>query len=228
MQFLKDIYHLFYPKLCVCCSQELVSSENIICVSCLHDLPLLNIKNTEHNPIRQLFVEVDRLAHVIAFLSYSNEGKTQQLIHHLKYKGQQEIGTWLGDWFGRYLNRHQLLEDIDFIVPVPLHPKKERARGYNQLYTFGAALARHLEKPMLKNVLLRQTYSSTQTHKSRWERFQQKKSVFTIPDLSVCSHKHILLIDDVITTGATLLSCCEAMALAEGVKISIASLAFTE
>ncbi len=161
-------------------------------------------------------------------MAYEHGGKTQQLIHHLKYKGKEAIGSWLGSWFADYIIQQEFLKDIDAIVPVPLHPKKERKRGYNQVSAFGKILSEKLHKPYIENSLIRTSQTETQTHKNKWERFENNNSKFRLNTHSWFEGQHLLLIDDVITTGATLLSCCAAFEEVKDCKISIASLAFTE
>ena len=159
---------------------------------------------------------------------YRKDGKTKDLIHHLKYKGNQEIGTFIGEWFGSVLNESNEFNDIDCIIPVPLHPKKQKQRGYNQLTTFGLSVSKHLNKPYITDALLRTTASKTQTFKQRFERFSNSGTKFSVPNTSILKNKHILLIDDVITTGATLESCCKELLTSENIKISIATIAYTE
>lgn len=228
MKYLQDVLHLFFPKICITCESKLLQSEKIICTLCRHDLPIICYKDYKDNKITKAFYGRIQIEKATAFLYYRKDGKTKDLIHHLKYKGHQEIGTFIGDWFGSVLNESKEFNDIDCIIPVPLHPKKQKQRGYNQLTTFGLSLSKHLNKPYTTDVLIRTTASKTQTFKQRFERFSYSGTKFSVANSSILKNKHILLIDDVITTGATLESCCKELLTSENIKISIATIAYTE
>ena len=228
MKFLLDVIHLFFPKICITCESKLLQSEKIICTLCRHDLPIICYKDYKDNKITKSFYGRIPIEKATAFLFYRKEGKAKDLIHHLKYKGIQQVGTFIGDWFGAILQESNEFNTVDCIIPVPLHPKKQRQRGYNQLTSFGLALSKRLKKPYVKDVLIRTSASKTQTFKQRFERFSNNNTKFSIPNKSLLENKHILLIDDVITTGATLESCCKELLTSENVKISIATMAYTE
>ena len=228
MNYLQDILQLFFPKICITCESKLLQSEKIICTLCRHDLPIICYSDYKDNKITKAFYGRILIEKAAAFLFYRKEGKTKDLIHALKYKGHQQIGTFIGDWFGVFLKNSNEFKDIDCIIPVPLHPKKQKQRGYNQLTTFGLNLSKHLNKPYITNVLIRTSASKTQTFKQRFERFSNNDTKFSIADISSLKNKHILLIDDVITTGATLESCCKELLIAENIKISIVTMAYTE
>tara|TARA_R110001592_G_scaffold89543_1_gene263269 strand:- start:7353 stop:8039 length:687 start_codon:yes stop_codon:yes gene_type:complete len=228
MNYLQDILQLFFPKICITCESKLLQSEKIICTLCRHDLPIICYSDYKDNKITKAFYGRILIEKAAAFLFYRKEGKTKDLIHALKYKGHQQIGTFIGDWFGVILKDSNEFKDIDCIIPVPLHPKKQKQRGYNQLTTFGLSLSKHLNKPYITNILIRTSASKTQTFKQRFERFSNNDTKFSIADISSLKNKHILLIDDVITTGATLESCCKELLIAENIKISIVTMAYTE
>lgn len=228
MNYLKDVLHLFFPKICITCESKLLQSEKIICTLCRHDLPMICYKDYKDNKITKAFYGRIPIEKATSFLFYRKDGKTKDLIHHLKYKGNQEIGTFIGDWFGQILVNSNEFNTIDCIIPVPLHPKKQKQRGYNQLTTFGLSLSKQLKKPYIKDVLIRTSATKTQTFKQRFERFNNNGTKFSVPDKSILTNKHILLIDDVITTGATLESCCKELLTSEKIKISIVTMAYTE
>ncbi len=228
MNFSQDVLHLFFPKICITCDIKLLQPEKIICTLCRHDLPIICYTNYENNKITKAFYGRIPIEKATSFLFYRKEGKTKKLIHALKYKGNQEVGNFIGDWFGGILKDSSEFKDIDCIIPVPLHPKKQRKRGYNQLTTFGLRLSEHLTKPYLEDVLIRTSASKTQTFKQRFERFSNNSTKFSVPDPSIIKNKHILLVDDVITTGATLESCCKELLNSESIKISIVTMAYTE
>ena len=228
MKFLKDFFRIFYPDLCANCENQLEKNENTICTFCRHDLPLTNFTNYSENKIAKTFYGRIIIEKANTLLFYRKEGITKKLIHELKYKGNKEIGSFFGNWLGEILKQNNEFSDINLIVPVPLHPKKLKQRGYNQVSKFGEKLSYHLNKPFLENVLLRTSTSKTQTFKARFERFNNNDTKFQSNNTSSFKNKHILLIDDVITTGATIESCAKELQKTEGVEISILTMAYTE
>jgi len=228
MRILKDFFRIFYPDLCINCENQLEKNENTVCTFCRHDLPLTNFTNYSENKIAKTFYGRIIIEKANTLLFYRKEGITKKLIHELKYKGNEEIGTFFGNWLGEILKQNNEFSDINIIVPVPLHPKKLKQRGYNQVTKFGEKLSYHLKKPFLENVLLRTSTSKTQTFKARFERFNNNDTKFQSNNTSSFKNKHILLIDDVITTGATIESCAKELQKTEGVKISILTMAYTE
>jgi competence protein ComFC len=228
MKILNDFFRIFYPDLCASCENQLEKNENTICTFCRHDLPLTNFTNYSENKIAKTFYGRIIIEKANTLLFYRKEGITKKLIHELKYKGNEEIGSFFGNWLGEILKQNNEFSDINLIVPVPLHPKKLKQRGYNQVSKFGEKLSYHLNKPFLENVLLRTSTSKTQTFKARFERFNNNDTKFQSNNTSSFKNKHILLIDDVITTGATIESCAKELQKTEGVKISILTMAYTE
>jgi len=228
MRLLKDIFYLFFPKLCETCQNPLVYNETLLCLNCRHDLPIICYTNFTENNISNIFKGKVPVNKVVSFLYYRKIGKTKELIHQLKYKGKQEIGGFIANWFGKILWDSKEFNDIDYIIPVPLHPKKQRQRGYNQLTTFGRNLSKQLQTNYLEKVLIRSLSTKTQTFKSRLERFDNTNTKFLLKDYSLLQNKHVLLIDDVITTGATLEACCKELLKSDNITISIATIAFTE
>ncbi|MCH3883717.1 ComF family protein [Tenacibaculum aquimarinum] len=228
MQLLKDFFQLFYPNLCTTCNNKLLKGETVICAVCRHDLPIINHTDYKNNRVAQTFFGRIPIEKATSFLYFRKVGKTRELIHSLKYKGNQEIGAFLGSWFGEILNESNQFSDVDYIIPVPLHKKRLQERGYNQLTKFGEVLSEILKIPYNNNVLIRISSTKTQTYKERFERFSNSQTNFTLTDFTKFKNKHILLIDDVITTGATLESCCNELLKTENIKISIVTMAFTE
>ncbi len=228
MSILKDFFHLFYPKICAVCEEQLVANEKTICTICRHDLPLTNFTSFNENSVTQTFygrVEVEK---GYSLLFFRKEGITQKIIHELKYRGNEEIGIFFGNWLSEIIKEKEAFKDVDFIIPVPLHPKKLKQRGYNQVTKFGKTLYERLNIPFLENELTRISASKTQTFKARFERFSNVDTKFLLKNPSFFNNKHVLLIDDVITTGATLESCANEFQKSENCKISILTMASSD
>ena len=228
MKCFYTVLHLFFPKICITCNTQLLTYEKLICTQCRHDLPIICYKNFKDNKIKSAFLGRIPIEKAISFLFYRREGKTKKLIHSLKYKGNQEVGSFIGDWFGSILKESNEFNDINHIIPVPLHRKKLKKRGYNQLTTFGQSLSKQLHSNYTPHLLIRTSVSKTQTFKQRFERFSNNETKFNLVDIAVFMNKHVLLIDDVITTGATLEACCKELLKTKNIKISIVTMAYTE
>jgi len=228
MYLLRDLFYLFYPKTCVCCDEQLVKNEFEICLKCRFELPITNFTDEINNKIEQTFYGRFKLEFATALIYYSTKGISQKLIYQLKYKNKQNVGKLLGKWLGDELLNCTRLQSVDYIVPVPLHPKKFRSRGYNQLTTFGKSISEILGVPYIDNVLIKKSVNETQTLMHRFERWKNVNEIFYLNDADVFKDKHVLLIDDVITTGATLEACAIKLLETKSIKISIATMAYTE
>lgn len=228
MQFFKDILGLFYTDVCASCYKNLLKSETILCAICLHDLPVIRLNDYENNEIKTIFYGRVPVHKIASFLYFRKEGIAKKLIHKLKYKGHQEIGVFLGNYLGKQLQQKKVFTNVDYIIPVPLHPKKHKKRGYNQVTSFGKTLSNVLEISYKPNVLRRVSTIKTQTLKQRFERFSNTKTKFLLTNTKIFENKHILLIDDVITTGATLEACCNELLKTKNITISIVTMAYTE
>ncbi len=228
MKFLKDILHIFFPKVCMCCNEHLVNNENTICLICRHDLPLTHFSSETSNLVEQTFYGRIPIKYGTALFYFLKKGKVQQLIHNLKYNNQQQIGVLIGNWLGDEIITSNRIKNIDCIIPVPLHKKKLKERGYNQVTTFGESLSTKLNIPFYENILIRISSAKTQTKNIRFDRWKNVQGLFYVQNNLILENKHILLIDDVITTGATLEACYKALDKANSVKISIACMTYTK
>lgn len=228
MSFIKDLLLIFYPKICANCQNILLQNEEVICVFCRHDLPLTNFTDYTNNKITQTFYGRVTIEKATSLLFFRKKGITKNLIHELKYKDNEDVGVFFGNWFGEILKENKEFTEVNYIVPVPLHPRKLRKRGYNQLTKFGQTLSHHLQVPFLEDNLLKISSSKTQTLKARFERFNTIDTQFQLSDCSVFVNKHVLLIDDIITTGATLEACVKEIQKSRGVKVSILTMAYTQ
>jgi ComF family protein len=228
MNFLKNIYELFYPALCACCNNTLTSNELTICINCRHDLPHTNFTNEENNLVEKSFYGRIQIESATALFYFFKKGNIQNLMHALKYKNQQQVGTLLGNWLGDEMSQSNRFSSIDYIIPVPLHKNKLKTRGYNQVSYFGKSIAKSLNIPFNETILTRVSYTKTQTKKIRFDRWNNVQELFFVEDQKALENKHILLIDDIITTGATLEACCKAFEKTKNLKISIACMAYTK
>ena len=225
MSIFDDLISLFYPRLCAGCDHPLVRGEEVLCLNCLADLPRTNDYLTRENPVFQMFTGRVNIDCAASFCRFDKGGRLQHLIHELKYKGNTAIGFKMGILFGYDLMQNSLYHDIDAIIPVPLHPKKEKKRGYNQSVEICKGLAESMKKPIIRGCLVREVHTSSQTLKGRFERWENVSGIFSVKNSASLTNKHLLLVDDVVTTGATLEACCEPLLKIPGVKVSIATLA---
>ncbi len=223
-----SLLNLLYPNVCLYCKALLLKNEALLCTICRHELPLTRHVELESSEVSALLYGRLDVVHGSALLYFHKKGIAQELIHHLKYKNQQEIGTFLGKWYGETLKPLHHRIHFDEIIPVPLHPKRLKERGYNQLTTFGRSLAETLHIPFNESLLHRNEYAITQTKKSFFERTADKSASFGVAFSESDYGKHFLIIDDVITTGATLEACGKKVLTIPNAKISIATLAYSQ
>lgn len=222
---LQKLIDLFFPKVCSGCKAFLIERENTICTRCRFEMPLTQFHKHPENEASQKFYGKIPVEHVSAFLYFHKSGIVQEMIHNLKYRGHEEIGKLFGDWYADDLKHLEFIKSVDAIIPVPLHPKKLRERGYNQVTTFGKSLSKNLEIPYNDQLLMRNVYSKTQSKKNLEERTAIVEPIFDVNFTEKHHNKHFLLIDDVITTGSTLESCGRAILKIPGAKLSIVTMA---
>lgn len=225
---LKNLLNLFFPPVCSGCNSFMMANEKVICTLCRHNIPLTNHHLTPENEAFKKFYGRIPLEYASAFLYFHKKGIAQELIHKLKYKGHEEIGAVLGHWYAEDLKEITIIKTADVIIPVPLHKKKFKERGYNQVTTFGMALSEQLNIPYNDTVLLRTVYSKTQSKKNLLGRTEGIQNAFNVSFTEKDHNKHYLLIDDVITTGATLESCCSALLKIPGATVSIVCMAMAQ
>ena len=226
--YLDDVISLLYPPICITCGERLNSQEKYVCWNCWSDLPVSRFRNDGDNKVAQLFWGRVRIEKVTSFYKYHKGSRYQKLIYFIKYKGLKELGREMGVRFGHSLAEDMIFNDIDLIVPVPLHLRKLKKRGFNQSEWIANGIAFVLQKPVVADNLLREVHTATQTRKGRFERWQNVEGIFCIKDPSVFEGRHVLLIDDVVTTGSTLEACAIELLRIKNTKVSIATLAFAE
>ncbi|MCX6334046.1 MAG: ComF family protein [Bacteroidia bacterium] len=219
-----DVISLLFPRLCYACGNHLLRNENLICTECYVLIPRTNYHLEEDNPVARLFWGRCKIERASAFSFYNKDSRIRKLIHNLKYKGIKEIGFELGMIYGRTLSGTYFLKGIDMIIPVPLHPTKKRIRGFNQSDLISDGLSEATGLPVRLDILKRKTISQTQTKKSRYDRWENVEGIFCVSDNGELTGKHVLLVDDVITTGSTIESCVVELLKTEGVKVTVAAL----
>jgi ComF family protein len=225
MKWIGDFISLIFPRICAACGNSLWKHEDTICQSCEFHLPKTNFHFSDENPVTKIFWGRADLISGAAFLYFNKGNKVQLLIHQLKYNGRKDIGVFLGVLYGHTLKYAPSFNSADIIVPVPLHKKKYMKRGYNQSEQFGIGLSSVMAVPLNRHLLVRTKATETQTRKSRFSRYQNVREIFMVNQPENWRGKHLLLVDDVITTGATLESCIEALRVIPDVKISVAGIA---
>ena len=225
MKWISDLIDLIFPRTCVVCGELLSPQEKDICINCLSTLP--KIEKIHLDEIEKSFwgkVEIERAT---SFMYYHKNSPYNNLIHRLKYKNRPDTGERLAFLAAKEIAESGFFDDIDAIVPLPLSKRKMRQRGYNQCDYIAKGLSRATGIPVIKNAVKRLKSNETQTHKSRDERWQNVEGIFALSDATLLEGKHILLIDDILTTGATLASCAKSIQEGCQCKISIFTLAYT-
>lgn len=226
---IRDFIHLLFPKICASCNQALEKNEVCFCTNCRSNMPTTRDYTTIQNEAKKVFYGRIPIEKASALLYYEKGGIVQNLLHDLKYRGNQEVGEVLGNWHGQLLAENGWKNQFDWVVPVPIHKKRLRERGYNQVDKYAEALARHLDAEYVKDVLLRNQKSRTQVFKNRIARTKvANKDFYLTEQKKNSSSKQILLADDIITTGATMEACSSELLKLKDIKISIASMALVK
>jgi len=220
-----DFFNLMYPDLCLVCGENLIKNEHHLCLACLHAIPKTNYHLVADNPIEKRFWGKVSIYRGTAFFFFQKGSSFQKLLHHLKYKGNKEIGEVLGKYAAADLLESPDFASVDVIIPVPLHPKKYKKRGYNQSEWIGKGLSEILGKPQDTTTLIRVKENATQTKKTVFERYENTEGIFELRDNTILAGKHVLLIDDVLTTGSTLEACIRALLETEGIRVSVFTVA---
>lgn len=226
--YLADFISLLFPELCQACGEGLITGEELLCTDCRYNLPFTNFHLKPDNMVAQQFWGKINLEAAYALCYFTKGGKMQHLMHQFKYKGMQKTGDLLGNIAGEQLIKNHIFKTADLIIPVPLHKSRLRKRGYNQSMCFARGLAQKLDIPVDEHNLVRIKATETQTHRSRFSRFENMQQVFAITNPDVLINKHVLLVDDVVTTGSTLEACGAELLKIEGLKLSIATIACAE
>lgn len=223
--FINSLLELFYPTVCAACGKSLFSWEQLVCTHCRSFLPKTGYELVAENPLARLFYGKVRLKAVTAGFFFSKDGKVQSLIHELKYRGNAEAGIFLGQELGKSIKNAPLFQDIDYLIPIPLHPKREKQRGYNQSMMIAQGISEVTDIQIGNEFLIRKVNTATQTHKSKDERWRNVKDIFELRHAERLHDKSVLLVDDVLTTGSTLESGALTLSSVSGITISCATAA---
>lgn len=221
----KNLLNLLFPNICLACANGLSDNERYLCTDCRHELPVTNFHYNDLEHVKRIFYGRIKLENATALLKFQKKGITQQLLHNLKYRGYQNVGECLGVWLGHELSTISTYKTVDVVIPVPLHKSKLRKRGYNQVTKFGEEIANVLNADFNNKILIKKRTAKTQVFKKRFARWASVEEVFDINDDYSLRNKHILLVDDIITTGATMEACANALLKIPNIKLSIASMA---
>lgn len=216
--------NLLFPRVCNGCRKALLKKEIILCSQCRHELPLACHHRTGNEAMKKIFFGRFPVENATSLLQFQKKGITQEILHNLKYRKQKSISNFFGKWLGEELAEIETYQNIDLVIPVPLHKKRLKKRGYNQVSGFGKEVAQALGVPFREDILLKITQTNSQVFKKRGNRFQQAE-IFTLSLPNLIQNKHVLLVDDIVTTGATLENCALSLLDGTDAKLSVATIA---
>lgn len=225
---IKNLLNLFFPKVCYACNLLLLDNERHICTTCRHNLPVTNYHFNNDNTVEKVFYGRVKIRKATSLLRFHKKSMVQKLLHNLKYRGHETISKVLGTWLGSELKETGNFNDIDLVIPVPLHKTKFKKRGYNQVTKFGNEIAMALNTRYREDILTKISATKTQVFKKRLARWSDNNEIFNLKKTEEIKGKHILLVDDIITTGATIEACASLLLEIPDVKISVATMAIVE
>lgn len=221
MSILTHFIELFFPRLCICCQNRLIQGEEHICLSCLSNLPQTDHLSDTDNKLEDFFAGRFPFGRIASFAYFSKGGSIQKLVHELKYKNNPDLGIYIGRLCGKQILKHNAFSDIDYIVPIPLHKNRIKKRGYNQSFMIAKGISQIIKKPVNTEHLIREIDNPSQTKNSRFERWENTKGIFRVTNNIAFENSHVLLIDDIITTGSTLEVCAKEILKCDNAKVSI-------
>ena len=226
MALINDFMSLIYPRHCEACGTNLLKHEEFICNLCLVSLPKSNYHKNLNNELSFVFAGRIPLQNALCFYVFEKSGRVQQLLHAIKYQNQKELAEFIGKLYVKDLKESEILKNIDVVLPIPLHAKKLKQRGYNQSEWFAKGIASELNLKLDSTLLKKVNSTNTQTNKKKFERWENVEGVFELQNSETLKNKHVLIIDDVITTGATIEAAWQALKNVEGIRVSVLSIAF--
>lgn len=224
-KILNEINNILLPRVCFGCNAQLSRGENILCTVCRHEVPLTDYNYSDENPVDRMFYGRIPIKKAVSFLFFTKKGVVKELLHFLKYKNQERVGDFLGEWCGASIADERDLKSVDIVVPVPLHFKKQKKRGYNQVTLFAKSIANAIKAEYRDDILIKVNNTKTQTKKNRLLRWENAQEVFEVNAPTNKDFHHILLVDDVITTGATIEACAKKLHSLGNISISVLSMA---
>ena len=227
-KYLDSFVHIIFPHNCANCDSDSLHKDSFLCARCFTLLPFTGFIEVADNPVEKIFYGRVKIESAASGFYFNKHSIIQNLISQLKYHGNKEAGLFLGNQIGKYMNESERFKNVDVIVPVPLNIMKEKKRGYNQSFIIAQGITKEFKRPILNNLIFRASNTESQTRKNRLARFHNMQDVFEINKNISINYKHILLIDDVITTGATLESCCTVLQSFPDIKISIVTIAMAQ
>lgn len=225
MNILTDLWGLLFPQCCLLCGKRLSYWEKVLCSGCLAGLPRTGFHWKKENVVERNFWGKFPIERAASFLYYTKGGDVRRLLYELKYHGNKEVGEVMGRIMAAELLPSRFFEGVDLIIPVPLHQRKERQRGYNQSACVARGIADITGLPVYAHLMVRDRYTETQTHKGQYERWENVRNLFVCSSPELLENKHVLLVDDVLTTGATIVSCADALHAISGLRVSVLTLA---
>ncbi len=226
-EWTNDFLHLVFPHNCAGCGTDIVADQQLLCLRCLSELPVTNFFDQPGNPVETSFYGRLPIRNAAAGYFFTKNSLIQHIIFQLKYRGNKDIGVYLGALIGKLINNSNRFGQVDVLIPLPLNPKREKKRGYNQATQICNGIATVFDRPVIENIVKRKVYTETQTHMGRINRWQNMDGVFEVSNPDVLQSKHILLVDDVVTTGATLEACGSELLKIPGTTLSLATIAYT-
>ena len=225
--YIDDFLHLFFPHICIGCNTDILNDTDVLCAKCLSNLPETGFLSVLQNPVEKIFYGRLPVQQAGSAFYFNKDSLIQSIITQLKYRNNQEAGIFLGKLLGQQLANSKRFDDVDLIIPLPLNDRKLFKRGYNQTSAIVNGLTSVWHKPVIEDAVERISFTETQTNKDRIARWQTMEGVFSVTQPTLLKNKHVLLIDDVVTTGATLEACGTAILKIPGVQLSIATVAYT-
>lgn len=225
--YTNNFLHLLYPHYCIGCGTDVINDDDLLCIKCIFALPKTTFFELPDNPVEKIFYGRLKLEAAASAFYFTKDSLLQRLMIELKYKNNKEVGFFLGKLVAQQMKISNRLNEIDILVPLPLNPKKEQKRGYNQAKIICNGIASVLQKPIAEKAVIRTHFTETQTKQDRVHRWQNMENVFEVADITSIQGKHVLLVDDVVTTGATLEACGRSILNIPNTKLSIATIAYT-
>ena len=222
---MRSLFELFYPETCCCCKARLNEKECFICLKCDITIPRTFFDDEPNNSLEKKLWGRIPFQRVWAMFHLTSGGKVQELLYQIKYMNKYELGLFMGERMGKNLKKMNWINEIDMIIPVPLHRRRLLKRGYNQCEALGSGISNMLEIPLRTSVLRRNMYNKSQTNYKKARRWKNVEGIFRLAHPEMIKGKHVLLIDDVVTTGSTLEACTDELMKGEHVKVSIATMA---